>query len=287
MKNIIYLLIAVIVSVTLTSFVFKTTGSTKSFTLQPTVKNSDPAALNQSAEIIKSRLQLFGIVSPEVKVSTGEGQLKVLVPDNTELSEVEGLFTIKGDISFYETYTHSEIADLFKPDNQLFSLLNQDQQKASNDPRVGCSTNAGHKMSDEYLLTMSPIKKCKLCWGTESKKSGDCLFALKTNEAGNSLLRRSDIESVNIAKTPDMQGIKIQITLNAAGAKIFADATKNNIHKAIAVVFDDKVYSWPVVQDAIEGGKVEVTGDFTEKEAKIYPVIFNTAELPLSFKILK
>jgi hypothetical protein len=41
------------------------------------------------------------------------------------------------------------------------------------------------------------------------------------------------------------------------------------------------------VLDAIEGGEIEVTGDFTEKEAKFFPVIFNTEPLPLSFKIVK
>jgi SecD/SecF fusion protein len=286
MKNIIFLLIVVIVSITLTSSVFKTTGTTKSITLQA-AGISDPAALNQSAEIIKARLKLFGVVSPEVKVSADKGQLKVLLPDNTDLSEVEGLFTLKGGISFYETYNHSEIADLFKSDNQLFRLLNQDQQKASADPRVGCTNEENHKKADDYLLTMAPVSKCKLCWGVESKKSGNCLFALKTNESGNALLKRTDIESVKIAKTQDLQGIKIQIKLNAAGAKVFAEATKNNIHKSIAVVFDDRVYSYPVVQDAIEGGEVEVTGDFTEKEAKFFPVIFNTQELPISFKLIK
>jgi preprotein translocase subunit SecD len=287
MKNILYLIFAVIVSITLTSAVLRTTGSTKSITLQPTVNNSDPAALNKSAEIIKARLKLFGIVSSEVKVTSGNGQLQVLVPDNTDVSGIEGLFTLKGAISFYETYTHSEIADLLKSDNQLFRLLNQDQQKAPYDPRVGCTTDADHKKADEYLLAMSPVKKCKLIWGSESKKSGNCLFALKTSENGSPLLRRSDIDSVTIAKTHDMQDIKIQIKLGKAGAKIFAEATRNNIHKSIAVVFDDRVNSWPVVQDAIEGGKIEVTGDFNENEAKFFPVIFNTAEMPLSFKIIK
>ena len=287
MKNFLYLLFAVIVTITLTSAVLKTTGSLKSITLQSTGKNSDPAAMNKSAEIIKARLKLFGIVSSEVKVSSGNGQLIVLLPDNTDVSDVERLFTLKGGISFYETYTHSEIADLLKSDTKLISLLNQDQQKSSNDPRVGCTNDADHKKTDEYLLSMSPIKKCKLTWGTESKKSSNCLFALKTNENGNCLLKRSDIDSVTIAKTRDMQDIKIQIKLNSAGAKIFAEATKRNIHKSIAVVFDDKVYSWPVVQDAIEGGRIEVTGDFTENEAKYFPVIFNTAEMPLSFQIIK
>ena len=287
MKKLLYLFIAAIVSITLTSAVQKTSERTKSIILQSTAKNVDQLALKQSAEIIASRLKQFGVNSSDVTVSAGNGQLNVTLPENIDVSEIEGLVTLKGDIAFFETFTHSEIAELLKPDNQLFSLLNQDQEKTPSDPRVGCTTDENRKKAEECLLSMRPLKNCKLCWGAESKKSGSCLFALKTNENGNPLLTRSDIESVNIAKTADMQDIKIQIKLNTVGAKIFAEATKINLHKSIAIVFDDKVNSWPVVQNVIEGGEIEVTGDFTEKEAKYFPVIFNSAQLPISFKILK
>ena len=287
MKKLIYLFIVAIVSITLISAVQINKGSTKSIILQSTVKNVTAALLKQSADIITSRLKQYGLNSSEVTVSAGNGQLKVILHENTDLSEIEGLVTLKGNIAFYETFTHSEIADLLKPDNQLFMLLNQEQEKKSSDPRVGCTNDENRNNAEEFLLSMSPIKNCKLCWGAETKKSGSCLFALKTNENGNPLLTRSDIESVNIAKTADMQDIKIQIKLKTIGAKIFAEATKNNLHKTIAIVFDDKVNSWPMVQNVIEGGEIEVTGNFTEKEAKCFPVIFNSGQLPLSFKILK
>jgi SecD/SecF fusion protein len=287
MKNIIYLFIAVIISITLTSSIQKTDGSTKSITLQSTDKNAGPVLLNKSAEIISSRLKLFGIISSEVKVSAGNGQLTVILPDNADVSDVEGLVTSRGDLAFYETFNQSEIADLLKTDNQLFMILKKDNGISSSNPKVGCATDENRKSADKSLLSLAISKNCRFLWGIESKKSVNCLFALKTNEDGKSLLTRSDIDSVNVTKTADNQEIKIQIKLNSKAAKVFAVATKNNLHKAIAIVIDDKVYSWPVVQNVIEGGKIDITGDFTENEAKYYPVIFNTSQLPLSFKILK
>lgn len=287
MKNIIYVIIAVIISITLTSAFQKTTGSTKIITLQSTNKNTDPQALNKSAEIIASRLKLFGINSSEVKASATTGQLRVTLPENTDISEIEGLITSKGEISFYETFTHSEITDLLRLDNQIFKLLDQDNVKSPSDPRVGCTTDENRKKADELVLSVRNLKNCKFCWGAESKKSVNCLFALKTKEDGKPLITRSDIETVKIAKTTDMDGVKIQIKLKAQATVIFAEATRNNINKSIAVIIDDKVASWPRVQDAIEGGEIEVTGDFTEKEANYFPVIFNTDQLPLGFKILK
>jgi preprotein translocase subunit SecD len=287
MKNFIYLIIAVILSMTLTSAYQKTAGSNKIITLQSTDKNADPVALNKSAEIISSRLKLFGISTSEVKVSAGTGQLKVSLPENTVLSDIEGLITSKGDLAFYETFTHSEITDLFKQDDKLFKMLDQDNVKSPSDPRVGCASVENRKKADELMLAGSHLNNCRFCWGTDSEKSLNCLFALKTKEGGKPLMTRSDIETVKIAKTSDMQAVKIQIKLKPAAAPIFAEATRNNINKCIAVVIDDKVASWPRVQDAIEGGEIEVTGDFTEKEASFFPVIFNTDQLPLGFRILR
>jgi preprotein translocase subunit SecD len=287
MKNFIYLIIAVILSITLTSAYQKTTASKKIITLESTDKNADPVGLNKSAEIISSRLKLFGISSSEVKVLAGTGQLKISLPENTVLSDIEGLITSKGDLAFYETFTHSEITDLLKKDDQLFKLLNQDNVKSPSDPRVGCTTGENRKKANELILSGSNLNNCRFFWGTDSEKSVNCLFALKTKEDGRPLMTRSDIETVKIAKTTDNEGVKIQIKLKPAAAPIFAKATRNNINKCIAVVIDDKVASWPRVQDAIEGGEIEVTGDFTEKEASFFPVIFNTDQLPLGFRILR
>jgi preprotein translocase subunit SecD len=287
MKSIIYLFIAIVASIVLTSSSQKTPDGTRTLILQSTGSNAGPVSLKQSADIVSERLKMFGISSFDISVIADKGQLRIQLPENNEIADIEGLVSSKGNIAFYETYTHTEIADLLKSDNQLFKLLNQGNLKSPWDPRVGCTDDNDHKKTDEYLRSSIPLKNCILSWGTESKKSGNCLFALKTKEDGKPLLTRSDIETVKIAKTTDLQGVKIQIKLKPGAATIFAEATRNNIHKCIAVVIDDKVISWPRVQDAIEGGEVEVTGDFTEKEAKYFPVIFNTAQLPVSFKLLK
>jgi len=110
---------------------------------------------------------------------------------------------------------------------------------------------------------------------------------LKTDKEGNPLLMRSDIESVKIATMKDSQDTKIQIKLKPSAISVFADATKSNLNKVIAIVIDDQVYSWPVVRNVIEGGEIEVSGSFTEKEVNYFPVLFNSEQLPLSFKLLR
>ena len=287
MKSFLYLIISIIISVTLTSAVQQTSGGNKSVTLQAVDNHIGQGLLQQSADIISSRLKNSGMSSFEVKVLAEKGQLKILLPDKTDITEIESLLTSKGELAFYETYTHNEITDLLKSDNQLFKMLNHDQQKESSDPRVGCTSNENMKKTDDYLRSAAPVKNCKLFWGFESEKSGFCLFALKTNTEGNPLLVRSDVESVKIVKGKDNQDAKIQIKLKQSAIGIFANATKNNLNKSIAIVIDDRVYSWPVVKSVIEGGEIEVTGNFSAKEMNYFPALFNSAQLPVGFKLIK
>lgn len=287
MKSLIYLIISIIISITLSSAVQKTSAGTKSVTLQSSGNKTGSVILKQSADIISTRLKLFGINTFEVNVLAEKGQVKIQLPDNTDISEIEGLLTSKGELAFYETYTHNEIADLLKPGNQLFKLLNCNLVGNNSDPRVGCSINEGREKPDQYLRTSAPIRNSKFLWGFESKKSGYCLFALKTSTEGKPLIVRSDVESIKIVTGKDSQDHRIQIKLKSAVSSVFADATKNNLNRAIAIVIDDKVYSWPVVKSVIEGGEIEVTGNFTVNEVNYFPALFNSEQLPLSFKLLK
>jgi hypothetical protein len=287
MKSLVFLIISILISVTLTSAIQKTPGNDKTITLQSIDKNVSSVLLQKSADIISSRLKLSGINSFDVKVSADKGQLNVKLPEKTDIFEIEGLLTSKGELTFYETYTHNEIADLLTPDNQIFKLLNSDLVKSDSDPRVGCSVNESREKTDQYLRSAAPVRNCIFLWGFESKKSGYCLFALKTNETGNPLLIRSDVESVKIVPGKVPQDNKIQIKLKSEASRVFADATKRNLNRVIAIVIDDQVYSWPVVRNVIEGGEIEVTGRFTAKELNYFPALFNSEQLPVGFKILQ
>lgn len=287
MKSILYLFISALLVISLSSFAPVSLSGSKIVTLQATERNTEPAALKKSADIISSRLKMYGIRSFEVKVSEGNGQLKVELPDNTDVTEIETLLTSKGDIAFYETFGHSEIKELFRADDKLFGILHQLNDQAPSDPRAGCVEAENYKKADAILHATVPPDNCKFIWGFSSKNSSYCLFALKTVAAGKPTLIRSDVESVNITNSGGTENVKIQIRLKPASASIFADVTRANLNKCLAIVIDDQVYSWPVIKSVIAGGELEVTGDFTVNEMKFFPVIFNTDKLPVSFSIQK
>jgi preprotein translocase subunit SecD len=59
----------------------------------------------------------------------------------------------------------------------------------------------------------------------------------------------------------------INFTLNGQGAKIFGDFTGKYVGKRMAVVLDNNVYSAPVINERIGGGRVQISGRFKLSEA--------------------
>jgi preprotein translocase subunit SecD len=283
MKSFIYLIITIIISITLTSSLQTTSERARKIMLQSTGNNVTPALLKESADIISARLNLYGIRLTEINVSSEKRQISVQLADDIEISEIEELLTSPGQLSFFETYTREEIASILKPGNKLFELLKSDQVKSSADPRVGCINAGNRKEADEYLRSMRPVDNCKLSWGIAKEKSEYCLFALKSH----ALLVRSDFDTI---KSDVSSGSGIRVTrfrLNPSAARIFAEATKINLDKAIAIVIDDQVFYWPIVRNVIDGGNLEVTGNLSEKDVNYFLALVNSGILPLSFTLVK
>jgi protein-export membrane protein SecD len=78
----------------------------------------------------------------------------------------------------------------------------------------------------------------------------------------------------------------VAFTLDSAGAKAFATATTTALtlpspQNQIAIAVDRTIVSNPVVQGAITAGNGEITGNFTEQQAKDLATVLNAGALPV------
>ncbi|MCX2682409.1 protein translocase subunit SecD [Campylobacter sp. MIT 21-1685] len=79
----------------------------------------------------------------------------------------------------------------------------------------------------------------------------------------------------------------INFTLNSQGAKIFGDYTGANVGKRLAIVLDDKVYSAPSINERIGGGSGQISGNFTQDEARDVAVALRSGALLAPVKLLE
>jgi preprotein translocase subunit SecD len=79
----------------------------------------------------------------------------------------------------------------------------------------------------------------------------------------------------------------VSMSFNGRGGKIFERITGENVKKRMAIVLDGKVYSAPVIQDRISGGKASITGSFSTDEAHDLAIVLRAGSLPAPVKILE
>ena len=78
----------------------------------------------------------------------------------------------------------------------------------------------------------------------------------------------------------------VSLQFNDEGAKIFEELTSKNVGKLLAIYIDGLPISAPVVQEAISGGKAQITGTFTIEEAKSLASNLNAGALPVPITLI-
>jgi protein-export SecD/SecF family membrane protein len=79
---------------------------------------------------------------------------------------------------------------------------------------------------------------------------------------------------------------QVSLEFNDEGAKLFADITSRNVGKRVAIYLDGAPITTPVVQEAITGGKAQITGTFTNEEAKQLVQRLNSGALPVPITLI-
>ncbi len=79
----------------------------------------------------------------------------------------------------------------------------------------------------------------------------------------------------------------VSLSFNNRGARIFERVTGENVKKRLAIVLDGKVYSAPVIQEKISGGRASITGHFTTEEAHDLAIVLRAGSLPAPVHIME
>lgn len=77
----------------------------------------------------------------------------------------------------------------------------------------------------------------------------------------------------------------VRVDFNSEGAKMFADITKSNVGKQVAIFLDGALVSAPVVQEPITDGTAIISGNFTAQTAKELVRNLNLGALPVPIEL--
>ena len=80
---------------------------------------------------------------------------------------------------------------------------------------------------------------------------------------------------------------KVSMEMNSDGSRAWAQITGANVGKQVAVVMDNVVYSNPVINERISGGRTEITGLDSREEAQDIVNVLKSGALPAPVDIVE
>lgn len=97
----------------------------------------------------------------------------------------------------------------------------------------------------------------------------------------------SDIKGAQAGNDTQEGGYVVQLTLNDAGTKKFADATAANLGKPIYIIYDGAIQSYPIVSSHITDGNAVINGMDSYEEAERLANTISIGALPLELEQLQ
>ena len=79
----------------------------------------------------------------------------------------------------------------------------------------------------------------------------------------------------------------VSMEFSDEGGQKFADVTARNVGKRIAITLDGEVLTAPVVQEAITGGRAQITGNRSMEEAQHLAILLRSGSLPVKLEIIE
>jgi preprotein translocase subunit SecD len=202
-------------------------------------------AVDQSLETIRNRIDQFGVSEPIIQ---RQGQTGILI-QLPGIQDPQRAKEIIGKTALLE-----------------FKLVEDNvnvEEAIKNGPPPGREVLYGHAGRGEGIAAE------KQAYVVESR-------ALMTGEY---------IQDAKVRPAQQMEGAAVELILNASGARLFEQITAANVKRRLAIVLDNRVYSAPVIQERIGGGRASITGSFDIKEARDLSIVLRAGALPAPVEI--
>jgi protein-export membrane protein SecD len=146
----------------------------------------------------------------------------------------------------------------------------------------------------ETLYGWHIIKKISVEGGGEGEKftSAQILVAKQINQSTGTNWVTTGLSGKNLTDASadfQDQGLSepvVSIKFDSEGTKLFAELTKKNLGKQLAIFLDGQIISAPTVQSEITNGQAVISGNFTIEEAKALAKRLNEGALPVPITLV-
>src|SRR6266496_3204791 len=237
-----------------TSFLIRLKGGDKEVT---------KGMLDQAVEVIRKRIDVFGVSEPIIS-PVGSDRILVQIPglDTAKIQEARDQLSRVAKLEFRLVYADN---------GERLKAIDEGKEVIPPDYRIETYKLAaeGAPMTNEFGERVA---------GTKQEPREERLLVKKKAD-----LSGEHVSSAGASYERD--GWVVHLRFDSEGAKQFGNITAAHVHHRFAIVLDGAIQSAPVIQDAIYGGDAQITGRFTEEEARgLASVLENPLQTPVSIE---
>jgi protein-export membrane protein SecD len=215
-------------------------------------------AMTQAIEIIRNRVDQFGVAEPLI-VRQGARWIVVQLPGVTDSQHAKELVGKTALLEF------RMVDDSEKSRNALSKML-----ESGANPFVGTEVStAAAKLVPEGMVLAAG-------------KGGEAFLLHKEVPLTGAQLETAKVETGGEYGMP-VVSFKFKPELAAT----FSSLTQANIGKRMAIVLDGVVYSAPVIKGRIGGGSGIIEGQFTPDDARNLAIVLRAGALPAPVKVIE
>ncbi|UCD65458.1 MAG: protein translocase subunit SecD [Deltaproteobacteria bacterium] len=228
-------------------------------------------AVTQSLEIIRNRIDQFGVAEPVI-IRQGQDEIVVQLPGVKNPDRALGLIGQTAQLEFKLLDEESAV--------DPWQLISQAQ-------------NSGKWQWGESRKKLNLALQNQLPQGTEIYFQRD-IDPQTGAESKTPLLIQSQVmmtgemvKNAQVRVGGNFNEPYVGLDLTGRGGRIFGQVTEKNVGKRFAIILDEVVRSAPVIREKILGGSAQITGNFTYEEATDLAIVLRVGALPAPVEIIQ
>ena len=223
-------------------------GSTLVFTVSESeVKRIKDWATTQALEVIRNRIDKFGVAEPVV-VRQGKDEIVVQLPG---LKDPDRALKLIDTTAILEFRLLDENNDPYEAEILGVPFGSELLYQKKIDPETGEAVKEPYLVQRDVLLTGDVISDARVAFDTQSNEP------------------------------------YVSITFNRTGSKIFERITGQNVNKRLAIILDENVFSAPNINERIGGGRASISGGFSYETATDLAIVLRAGALPAPVEVVQ
>ncbi|AZB25761.1 MULTISPECIES: protein translocase subunit SecD [Chryseobacterium] len=272
------------------------------------VKRRIDLSVGTAFEVIRTRIDKLGAIQPNVQRVPGTARISVEMPGMKDIDKVKKMLQTSAKLQFWEVQQVPEIAPYFqtlttmvaaKGDSMgvaknvnFMNLLQLDKLRSNGVANVKLSDTAvvNKILNSKVGMALRPanIKYTQFMWGYKPEATSPddlVLYAIRSNINQKAPVDGA-VETANISYD-ELGRVVVDMQMDSKGAKEWKTLTEKNVGKPVAVTLDNRVYTAPNVVSAIPNGRTQISGNFSQEEAKELVDVLGAGKLPAGAKVVQ